>query len=338
MSVTVRRAEPADAAEICAVLRASITELLASAHRNDPATLGAWLENKTVENALRWISADDRYAVVASEVGTVCGFGMMKSTGEIGLLYVAPSARFRGVSKALLAALEERAAAWGLRRMTANSSCTALPFYRARGYQPAGEPVQGFGVTRMWPLAKTLPAAQRIVVVGTSGCGKTVFARLLAQSLRCPCVELDELYWGPQWTPKPDAEFRRLVEAAARAPQWVADGNYGRVRDILWPRATTIVWLNYSFQRVMLRALRRTLGRLITREPLWHGNKESVRLSFFSRKSIMLWVINTFHRRRNELAGLRASGKYPHLSWIELRWPSDAEPYLRSIQPEHAGD
>ena len=177
---------------------------------------------------------------------------------------------------------------------------------------------------------------QRIVVVGTSCCGKTVFARRLAQLLGYSCVELDGLYWGPQWTPKPDAEFRRLVEAAASAPRWVADGNYGRMRDLLWPRATTIVWLNYSFPRVLLRALRRTLSRLITQEPFWHGNRESIRLSFFSRKSILLWVISTFHRRRKELAGLRASGRYPHLSWVELRRPTDAEPYLSSLQPPAA--
>jgi adenylate kinase family enzyme/GNAT superfamily N-acetyltransferase len=333
MTLTVRRAKAADAEAVCAVLRESITELLAPEHRNDPATLGAWLENKTVENARRWINADDRYAVVAAEEGAVCGFAMLKASGEISLLYVAPGARFRGVSKALLAALEERAAAWGVGRMTANSSFTALPFYRARGYERDGEPVAGFGISRMWPVAKTLAASQRIVVVGTSCCGKTVFARLLAQSLRCPCVELDELYWGPAWTPKPDGEFRRLVEAAASAPRWIADGNYGQVRDVLWTRATIIVWLNYSFPRVLLRALRRTLRRLATREELWHGNRESLQRSLLSRDSILLWVISTFHRRRNELAGLRASGKYPHLLWVELRRPKDAEPHLRSLQP-----
>jgi adenylate kinase family enzyme/ribosomal protein S18 acetylase RimI-like enzyme len=336
-ALSTRRAQPEDAAAICAVLRASITELLAGEHRNDPQTLGAWLENKTLENALCWINADDRYAVVATEADTVCGFGLLKANGEIGLLYVAPGARFRGVSKALLAALEEHAAAWGLNRVTATSSFTALPFYRARGYQACGEPVAGFGVTRGCPVAKTL-LPQRIVVVGTSCCGKTVFARRLAQSLGYSYVELDELFWGPQWTPKPDAEFRRLVEAAASAPRWVADGNYGRVRDILWPRATTVVWLNYSFARVLLRAFRRTLGRLITREPLWHGNKESVRLSFLSRQSILLWVITTFHRRRDELAGLRASGRHPHLSWVELRRPGDAKPYLRTLQPADVRD
>ena len=179
---------------------------------------------------------------------------------------------------------------------------------------------------------------RRIVVVGSSCCGKTVFARRLAQILGYPCVELDELFWGPQWTPKPDAEFRRLVQAAAAAPRWVADGNYGRVRDVLWSRATTIVWLNYGFPRVLLRALRRTLGRLLTRDPLWHGNRESLRRAFLSRESILLWVISTFDRRRKEFAGLWASGKYPHLSWIELRRPADAEPYLRSLQPADIHD
>ena len=156
MAPAIRRAEPDDAAAICALLRASITELLVGEHRNDAATLAAWLENKTVENVLSWVSAEDRYAVVATQANKLCGFGLMKYSGEIGLLYVAPSSRFQGVSKALLSALEECATALGLERVTATSSFTALPFYRARGYEPNGEPVTGFGVTRGCPVAKAL--------------------------------------------------------------------------------------------------------------------------------------------------------------------------------------
>src|ERR1044071_9297573 len=93
MALAIRRAEPDDAAAICAVLRASITQLLAGEHRNDPATLGAWLENKTVEKVRTWVSEQDCHAVVATRADEVCGFGLMKLSGEIGLLYVAPSAR-----------------------------------------------------------------------------------------------------------------------------------------------------------------------------------------------------------------------------------------------------
>lgn len=172
---------------------------------------------------------------------------------------------------------------------------------------------------------------ERIVVVGTSCCGKTVFSRQLAQRLGIPCVELDELYWATNWTPKPESEFRSLVETTASAPRWVIEGNYGRVRDTLWPRATTIVWLNYSFPTVLFRALGRTLKRAMTKEKLWHGNRESVLRSFVSRESILVWVVTTFHRRRKEFEAIRTSDRYPHLSWLEFRRPSDVSPFLRSI-------
>lgn len=129
---------------------------------------------------------------------------------------------------------------------------------------------------------------ERVVVVGTSCCGKTAFAGRLAQALGCPRIELDELYWGPNWDPKPEPEFRHLTEAAAAAPHWVADGNYGVVRDLLWPRATSVVWLNYGFLTVFFRALRRTILRAVSREELFSRNRESFTRSFFSRESILV--------------------------------------------------
>jgi len=76
----------------------------------------------------------------------------------------------------------------------------------------------------------------RIVVVGTSCAGKSTFAQQLASTSGCPRIELDALHWGANWQPKPSEEFRRLVVEAASARAWVADGNYGVVRELLWPR------------------------------------------------------------------------------------------------------
>jgi adenylate kinase family enzyme len=182
--------------------------------------------------------------------------------------------------------------------------------------------------TQQWPQRDVL---ERIVVVGTSCCGKTAFSRNLAELLGFTRIELDELFWGPNWTPTPEGEFRRLTATAASAPRWIAEGNYGRIRDVLWPRATTVVWLNYGFFTVLFRALRRTLWRNVTKEELWHGNRESFARSFLSRDSILVWVVTTFHRRRREFQTLRASGNYPHLFWVELRRPCEAERYLRSV-------
>src|SRR5215470_14691924 len=98
---------------------------------------------------------------------------------------------------------------------------------------------------------------RRVVVVGSSGTGKTTMARQLAHTFACPHIELDALYWGPNWTPRGD--FVDRVRKATAVERWVADGNYRIVRDYLWGRATALVWLNYSFPVAFGRALKRTL-------------------------------------------------------------------------------
>ena len=177
----------------------------------------------------------------------------------------------------------------------------------------------------------SLPRAPRIVVVGTSGVGKSTFARTLAAHARLPYVELDELHWAPDWREKATPEFARLVDAATKGPSWVVDGNYGVIRDLLWPRANLVVWLNYGFARTLWRGLRRSLERLWRRTELWHGNRESWRITFFSKHSILLWIITTHARRRREFAALRASGTYAQIEWLEFKRPADAERWLNQL-------
>jgi adenylate kinase family enzyme len=190
--------------------------------------------------------------------------------------------------------------------------------------EPAQQPPSA---GRGTPAEKTR-AQPRIVVVGTSGAGKSTFARTLAAARGCPHIELDALFWGPDWQPQPAEEFQRNVAQAAAGDCWVADGNYGSVRDALWSRATTIIWLNYPFPIVMWRVLLRTLRRCLTREALWHGNRESLWRSFFTRDSILVWAMKTHSRRQREFAALRASGQYAQLEWVEFRWPVEVEKWL----------
>jgi adenylate kinase family enzyme len=138
------------------------------------------------------------------------------------------------------------------------------------------------------PHTSTTRSADRVIEVGTSCSGKSTFARRLSTVLQCPSVELDLLYWGPNWQPKSEQEFRQLVVHAVEADRWVVEGNYRVVREILWPRATTIIWLNYGFLTIFWRAFRRTLRRTVSREALWHGNRESFTRSFLSRESILV--------------------------------------------------
>ena len=116
------------------------------------------------------------------------------------------------------------------------------------------------------------PDLARVVVVGSSCAGKTTLARSLARRSRVPHTELDSLYWGPGWTPVPPEEFRSRVRDVAAEPSWIVDGNYSVVRDIVWSRATALIWLGLSFPLVFSRALRRTFERIATQEKLFAGN------------------------------------------------------------------
>lgn len=166
----------------------------------------------------------------------------------------------------------------------------------------------------------------RVVVVGTSCSGKTTFARRLARSLGTPCVELDSLYWGPEWTLRPDFEQRALV--AAQQPRWVIDGNSSRVRDIVWRRSTVIVWLDYSFPRVVSRAVRRTVGRVLLGERLYGGNQETIRGTVFDVETPLWLVLRTHRRRRREFPELFRRPEYRHACVIQLRGPAAAERFL----------
>lgn len=171
----------------------------------------------------------------------------------------------------------------------------------------------------------------RVVVLGMSGAGKSSLARELATKLAVPHVELDALFWGPNWKPKPAATFRELTHAAVTAPGWVVDGNYSSVRDIVWPRATIAVWLNFPLRVVLWRVFWRTMRRLLGREALWHGNRESFRRTFLSRDSILWWVITAHGRRRREFSLLRDSAQFQNLKWVEIRWPAQVKGFPRNI-------
>lgn len=171
----------------------------------------------------------------------------------------------------------------------------------------------------------------RYLVIGTSGAGKSTFAKKLARKIRASYIELDSHYWGADWQAVSPEQFKHSVVEATQGACWVADGNYSAVRDMLWSRATHVVWLNYGRFTVFSRLLRRTLGHGITRKRLSHGNRESLRMAFLSKESVLLWSLSTYAKNQAKFADLREHGKYAHLQWIEFSEPSEASTFLKAI-------
>ena len=174
-------------------------------------------------------------------------------------------------------------------------------------------------------------APQRIVIVGTSGTGKTTLAQQVGQHLGIAHIELDALHWEPNWVPASLEEFRARVAEALKGDRWVTDGNYSSVRDLVWGRADTVVWLDYPFGLVLWRSLRRAIWRSATGAELWNGNRETWRQTFFSRDSILLWVLRTYHRRRREYPLLFSQPDYAHLTVVSLRSPREARDWLEAL-------
>jgi GNAT superfamily N-acetyltransferase len=154
----LRPAIPADARDLCGVVRRSIVELCVEDHRNDPAVLRAWLRNKRSETAEAWITHDRNRCIVAEIDGRIGAAGCVTVDGAITLNYVAPPWRFQGVSSALVDRLEAIAREYGNPACTLFSTRTARRFYLARGYADNGPEGIRFGL-RIYPMRKLLAAA-----------------------------------------------------------------------------------------------------------------------------------------------------------------------------------
>ncbi len=171
---------------------------------------------------------------------------------------------------------------------------------------------------------------QRVVVVGATGSGKTTFAASLAAKLEVPHIELDALHWEPNWLMAELEVFRNRVASVIQAERWVADGNYSKVRDLVWSRADTVIWLDYSLVLTLTRLLRRTLARVLTGEELWNGNRERFAEQFLSSESILLWAFKAHARYRATYPALLASEAYRHLRVVRLRTRQDTERWLQT--------
>ena len=157
--VAIRDATPEDAIAACHVLKESISRLCIADHRNDPAILNAWLANKTPEMVAAWATQKGNSLLLAVEGDAIVAVGSVTDAGEITLNYVAPAARFRGVSRALLSALEARAAERGNKRCKLTSTETAHRFYRSAGYRDDGASTGRPGKRLGHPMSKQIVAS-----------------------------------------------------------------------------------------------------------------------------------------------------------------------------------
>lgn len=182
---------------------------------------------------------------------------------------------------------------------------------------------------------RAVPFGRKVAVYGPSGSGKSTLARELGGRLGLPVVELDAVYHArPGWEDLEVGEFREAVASLLTryADGWVIEGNYRPVRDLVLAEAETAVWLDLPFLLVYRRLAWRTISRSFRGEELWNGNRETLRQTFLSRDSMLLWGLTAFRRSRASVAeslrGWQATGRTVY----RLRTPGQVDYLVRNAR------
>ncbi|MFN8041619.1 MAG: hypothetical protein U0Q07_20550 [Acidimicrobiales bacterium] len=177
----------------------------------------------------------------------------------------------------------------------------------------------------------------RIIVVGPPGAGKTTTSRGLAAVLDCPHVELDGMWWDAGWTEAGSSEFRSRVAAVTHGDRWVVDGNYfsSGARDVVWPLADTVVWLDPPRRVTVPRVVWRSANRALHRTELWNGNRERLALD---RDSMIRFAWREHPNYHKRYVGLIHDSDLSHLDWIHLRSPKQVRRWMTSLSSATPND
>jgi energy-coupling factor transporter ATP-binding protein EcfA2 len=184
--------------------------------------------------------------------------------------------------------------------------------------------------------AENLSGCERIVVLGRTGSGKTTLARELAAALRVPHVELDALFFGPGFSTVPLAVLRERTSAAIAGERWVTDGNKRAVRDLVWPRADTIVWLDYSLGVSLWRLGKRARWRTgqLRAEAARTGRRSGLPRQLLAAAKGVLTALRSHAGQRREYTRLFAEPANRHLAIVRLRSPRATREWLARVTAE----
>lgn len=167
---------------------------------------------------------------------------------------------------------------------------------------------------------------QRVLVMGSSGSGKSTFAQRLSEITGLPIVSIDALFWKPGWVESERTEFRERMAKVTRRPRWIMDGNYtsaaGEARREV---ADTVIWFDLPRATCMwgiLSRIAKSYGKV--RPEMAPGCPEKIDFEFFR----YVW---RYRAQQRPVLVKYFEGLRPDQSFVCFTHRSQADRYLTGL-------
>lgn len=171
----------------------------------------------------------------------------------------------------------------------------------------------------------------RVAIIGVSASGKTTLSKKMSKKLNLTHKELDSFYWEYNWNEADSEIFIGRVTDFVKQDRWVTDGNFSQVRELVWGRATHVIWLDYSLLRILKQFFARSIRRSFSKEELWNGNTESLRNSIFKKDSLLFWILKTYRVYGKRYSTLIAAPEHKHIAFVRLKSPEETNTFLKQL-------
>lgn len=114
---------------------------------------------------------------------------------------------------------------------------------------------------------------KKILVIGTSGSGKSTHAKQLSEILDIKFFPSDNFYWEESWKITSHEKVLEHIKSVVVQKEWILDGNFETERELVWKLSDCIIWLDYSLTVVIWQVITRNFRWLLTRQTIWSGNR-----------------------------------------------------------------
>jgi adenylate kinase family enzyme len=170
---------------------------------------------------------------------------------------------------------------------------------------------------------------KRVLVIGSSGAGKSTFSRRLGAATGLEVIHLDALHWKPDWTEPDKDEWRKTVENALKGESWIMDGNFGGTMEMRIRAADTRIFLDLPRVLCVYRILKRVVTyRKGKRPDMADGCDEKFDWQFLK------WVWNYPRRSKPKVETLlRAAENEKEV--IRLRSRSEVEKFIANLEADN---